>query len=189
MIFLSAILPGSYPSERSRSVESAAVGNIPLEEHDLPPSPSPRKIAKEATPSVSQGIEEPGQHEALYGLCEAPGKFSHPTRIPPTSDITASSVASHKLSQRKRLEEHMDDQVNTSASQAREDLGKHARFGDRSKGPGKIPYPIHQRLISRFIQRCLTLLKFEMRIARKLDTEVILRFQSVRLLPYMCHLS
>ena len=88
--FLSAILPGSYPSERSRSVESAAVGNMLLEEHDLPPS---QTVAEEVAAFGSQGIEELGQHEALYGLSEGPGKFSHPTRIRPTSDIAVSSVA------------------------------------------------------------------------------------------------
>ncbi|KIL60948.1 hypothetical protein M378DRAFT_13856, partial [Amanita muscaria Koide BX008] len=103
------ILPGSYPSERCSSVESAAIGSIPLKKHDL--FPSARMGAEEVTASGSQVIEELEQHEAFYGLSEGP-------------------VASHNLSQSKRLEEPAmlpsAEQVITSAPQARE--------GDRSEG-------------------------------------------------------
>ncbi|KAM6489290.1 hypothetical protein JOM56_015191 [Amanita muscaria] len=105
------ILPGSYPSERCSSVESAAVGSIPLEEHDLPPS---ARMVAEVTASGSQAIEELEQHEAFYGLSEGP-------------------AAAHNLSQSKRSEEpamlpsavHVSEQTITSAPQAREE-------GDRS---------------------------------------------------------
>ncbi|KIL55960.1 hypothetical protein M378DRAFT_550689 [Amanita muscaria Koide BX008] len=118
------ILPGSYPSERCSSIESAAVGSIPLEEHviDLPPSARVVSEEPEVTGSASQAIEELEQHEACYGLSEGP-------------------VASHNLSQSKRLEEpvmlpsavHISEQVITSAPQAREE-------GDRSEVSAVSPF-------------------------------------------------